>query len=380
MSNSKFDWTSFTDLVSSIDWFKHSIVKSNDFDAYKNKTPAGQFKATVLTNLMGITETATSTGKEGDAAAVGRYIFKAYIDPKVNATSPHAFIKNPCDLAEAGDSQGALNNTMLCTTFEVVGDPNSADFPVITPGVIVEVQMYGGDFSCDYQNGKFLKVIHGQAPSSTATISAAMCDSIKDAFGGLPDFAGGAGAGPWEADYNGIKGTHVVKNGMFPDELLVRVDTAYSEQAFKMLVDAVPSYNRLAQAYLAKFGKKLPINGGFRCYSGGKYCQVETKQKKGKLAATPGTSLHGWGIAFDWGAGGFNTERYKWMFKNAPSYGWVNPLWARDGKGIEEAWHFEFVGDPSGNPNPIKNKRKPSKKPPAVSTATETTGTEDATT
>ena len=157
MANSKFDWTSFTDLVSSIDWFKHSITKSNDFNAYSSRTPAGQFRAVVLTNLLGISETATSTGKDGDPSAVGKYVFKGFIDPRINTTSPHAFIKNPCDLAEAGDAQGALDNTMLCTTFEVVGDPNSADFPVITPGTVVEVQMYGGDFSCDYQNGKFLK-------------------------------------------------------------------------------------------------------------------------------------------------------------------------------------------------------------------------------
>ena len=362
MANSKFDWTSFTDLVSSIDWFKHSITKSNDFNAYSSRTPAGQFRAVVLTNLLGISETATSTGKDGDPSAVGKYVFKGFIDPRINTTSPHAFIKNPCDLAEAGDAQGALDNTMLCTTFEVVGDPNSADFPVITPGTVVEVQMYGGDFSCDYQNGKFLKVIHGQAPSSTMMVSTAMCESMKDIFAGMPDFVGGAGVGPWEADYSGIKGAQVVKNGMFPEELLDRVSTSYSSGAFKLVVDAVPSYNRLAKAYQEKFGQKLPINGGFRCYSGGPYCQVETKRKKGKYAATPGTSKHGWGLAFDWDAGGFESERYKWMKANGPKYGWINPDWACDGKRIDEAWHFEFVGDPSGNTNPIKNKRKPSKK------------------
>ena len=371
MANSKFDWTSFTDMFSSIDWFKHSIASSNDFNAYNTRTPAGQFKATVLTNLLAVSEVATSTGKDGDASAVGKFVFKAYIDPKVNSTSPHAFIKNPCDLAAAGNAQAALDNTMLCTTFEVVGDPNSADFPVIVPGAIVLVQMFGGDFSCDYQNGQFLKVIHGQAPSSTEVITAAECDSMKDAFGVESDWAAGA-YGPWEADYEGIKGTHVVKNGMFPDSLLGRVSTDYSVGAFKLVADAIPSYNKLAKAYKQKFGKKLPINGGFRCYSGGQYCQVELKRKKGKYAATPGTSKHGWGVAFDWDAGGFESARYKWMKTNGPKYGWENPAWACDGKKIDEAWHFEFIGDPSGHGNPIKNKRRPSKKPEEDATAAAT--------
>ena len=373
MSNPKFDWTGFTDSISSIEWFKNSVRESNKYDGYAGKKSAGEFKATVLTNLFGLPETVSATVTDGDANKIGTYIFKAYIDPKFNNTSPHSLIQNPCDLAEAGNAQGALDNTMLCTTFEVVGDPNSADFPSITAGSIVLVEMFGGDFSVDYQKGRFLKVIHSLAPTGPATAAAETCESIKEAFssgGGIFSFSG---KGPWMADYNGVAGSLVVENGRFPDKCLARADTAYSAGAFKILIDAKPSYDRLAQAYLAKFGKKLPINGGFRCYQGGKYCQVETKQRKGKFAATPGTSLHGWGLAFDFDAGGFESERYKWMFANGPKYGWVNPGWARDGVGIEEAWHFEFVGDPSGNKNPISNKRGPNPKD-SETVASQTTG------
>ena len=94
MANSKFDWTSFTDLVSSIDWFKHSITKSNDFSAYNSRTPAGQFRAVVLTNLLGISETATSTGKAGDPSAVGKYVFKGFIDPRINTIKSNSKKRN----------------------------------------------------------------------------------------------------------------------------------------------------------------------------------------------------------------------------------------------------------------------------------------------
>ena len=272
MANSKFDWTGFTDTVSSIEWFKHSVRESNNYDGYLSKKPSGEFKATVLTNLFGLPETVSATAADGDAGKVGKYIFKAYIDPKINDTSPHAFIKNPCDLAEAGDSQGALDNTMLCTTFEVIGDPNSADFPAIAPGSTVLVEMFGGDFSLDYQKGRFLKVIHTMDPTGPEVVSAATCESIKEAFssagGGTFSFSG---KGPWMADYNGVAGSMVVENGRFPDECLARVDTAYSTGAYKILIDAKPSYDRLAAAYVAAGFGKLPINGGFRCYQGGKY-------------------------------------------------------------------------------------------------------------
>ena len=82
--------------------------------------------------------------------------------------------------------------------------------------------------------------------------------------------------------------------------------------------------------------------------------------------------MHGWGLAFDFdtkdasGVKGFKSKNYKWMHANGPKYGWVNPLWARDGKGVDEAWHFEFVGDPSGNPNPISKKRGPNPKDSAT--------------
>jgi LAS superfamily LD-carboxypeptidase LdcB len=62
------------------------------------------------------------------------------------------------------------------------------------------------------------------------------------------------------------------------------------------------------------------------------------------LAAVPGTSNHGWGLALDLcgGAQSFGSAQYAWLAAIAPAFGWVNPPWARPGAGREEPWHWEY--------------------------------------
>jgi LAS superfamily LD-carboxypeptidase LdcB len=65
--------------------------------------------------------------------------------------------------------------------------------------------------------------------------------------------------------------------------------------------------------------------------------------------ATPGTSLHGWGLAVDvWGASRLllscSSSEFLWMQLNAPRFGWVHPEWASCGRVGAEPWHWEYVG------------------------------------
>ncbi len=64
------------------------------------------------------------------------------------------------------------------------------------------------------------------------------------------------------------------------------------------------------------------------------------------MAATPGTSNHGWGLALDLGGGinSWGTTERAWMVANAPAAGWISPDWAQPGRGKEEPWHWEFTG------------------------------------
>jgi D-alanyl-D-alanine carboxypeptidase len=75
--------------------------------------------------------------------------------------------------------------------------------------------------------------------------------------------------------------------------------------------------------------------------------QVSTKAEKGYLAAKPGTSNHGWGLAADVQVGGYGSADYQWLLHNGPQFGWSNPAWAQaGGSGPRESWHWEF--NPTG--------------------------------
>lgn len=64
--------------------------------------------------------------------------------------------------------------------------------------------------------------------------------------------------------------------------------------------------------------------------------------------ATPGTSMHGWGLAIDiWGASGLlscSSSELVWLQLFAPRFGWIHPEWAHCGQPGAEPWHWEYVG------------------------------------
>ena len=70
------------------------------------------------------------------------------------------------------------------------------------------------------------------------------------------------------------------------------------------------------------------------------------KRTRGRFAATPGRSPHGWGLALDVGCGvnRFGSPQHVWMQQNAHLFGWEHPPWARQGGSLPEAWHWEFPG------------------------------------
>lgn len=107
--------------------------------------------------------------------------------------------------------------------------------------------------------------------------------------------------------------------------------------------DAAAALTRLNEAFRAQFGENIAVDMSYRSYED----QVEMREAYGSLAARPGTSNHGTGVAFDtweWQAYAFGSARYDWLVANGPAYGWVAPDWARQGGSNPEYWHFEFVG------------------------------------
>jgi LAS superfamily LD-carboxypeptidase LdcB len=67
---------------------------------------------------------------------------------------------------------------------------------------------------------------------------------------------------------------------------------------------------------------------------------------KPTLAAVPGTSNHGWGVAIDLCGGieRFGTPEHEWLASHGPSYGWIHPTWAAENGSRPEPWHFEYAG------------------------------------
>jgi hypothetical protein len=106
--------------------------------------------------------------------------------------------------------------------------------------------------------------------------------------------------------------------------------------------DAAFAFDRLSTAYAQQFGRPLCVTDSYRSYAE----QVAVKAEKPALAATPGTSNHGWGTALDLcgGVQSFDSAQHQWMQSNAPGFGWFHPSWAARTGNKPEPWHWEFGG------------------------------------
>ena len=161
----------------------------------------------------------------------------------------------------------------------------------------------------------------GQIPGITDTVN---CGTGPEPGG---DYGDASGPGSW--------GGHA--NGRIPDEALCVVPY---DPVQRVRCDAAKSLAEMNAAYFAVFGSNIGITDSYRDYDS----QVKLKAQKPNLAAQPGTSNHGWGLALDLKAPmtSFTSAGRQWMVANAPKYGWYSPRWAQPGKGRVEPWHWEF--------------------------------------
>lgn len=143
-------------------------------------------------------------------------------------------------------------------------------------------------------------------------------------------------ANPGGTSGEGLKGKY--PNGRIPADALCELGPQWPGQSLECT--AANSFKQLAAAYRQNFGRDIAVTDSYRSYE----AQVDVKRRKPRLAATPGTSNHGWGLAVDFGGGiqTFNTPQYNWMKANAGKYGWVHPSWAEPGGSKPEPWHWEF--------------------------------------
>ena len=108
------------------------------------------------------------------------------------------------------------------------------------------------------------------------------------------------------------------------------------DQKNYLRADAAQAFAQLNEQFKARFGRDICLQQGYRSYAE----QVAIKASRGYLAASPGTSMHGMGVAFDLCAGDDHGEPKAWFDATAAAYGFDNPDWAKFRK--YEPWHWEY--------------------------------------
>ncbi|NYI42209.1 M15 family metallopeptidase [Demequina lutea] len=100
--------------------------------------------------------------------------------------------------------------------------------------------------------------------------------------------------------------------------------------------DAAQNFAQMNAQFKAAFGRDICLLQGYRTYAQ----QVQMKATRGYLAASPGTSMHGFGVAFDLCGGDDHGAPDAWLKQNAATYGFDHPDWAVFR--TYEPWHWEY--------------------------------------
>ncbi|WP_226347010.1 M15 family metallopeptidase [Agilicoccus flavus] len=132
--------------------------------------------------------------------------------------------------------------------------------------------------------------------------------------------------------------TGVYPNGHLPGAALCAIE---GRPGHMMRPVAARALNALATAYKKDTGQELCITDTYRSYA----AQVSVKARKPVLAAKPGTSNHGLGLATDLCGGieSFGTPAHLWMTQHAPLFGFYHPAWAQADGSKPEPWHWEYA-------------------------------------
>ncbi|MCW2530676.1 MAG: peptidase and DD-carboxypeptidase VanY/endolysin [Blastococcus sp.] len=138
--------------------------------------------------------------------------------------------------------------------------------------------------------------------------------------------------------YDGARQWGGYPNGLIPPSAMCPLGAA----GHSLRCDAAAAYRAMSAAFATALGSPICMTDSYRTYAS----QVRLYGQKPTLAAVPGTSNHGWGLAVDLCGGieSYGTTPYNWMKANAGRFGFLHPDWAEPGNGREEPWHWEYAG------------------------------------
>jgi len=176
------------------------------------------------------------------------------------------------------------------------------------------------------------KIGTSAAPASSAAASSSstqFADYLQDAVSSAGTDTISAAGRNYTLNSKGIP-TELAAygNGKIPRSALQQVGTTNH----RLWAPAASSLTSL-MADAAKDGVRIGITDSYRPYDE----QVDLARRKGLysqggLAAKPGTSEHGWGMAADLDLDG---KAQAWMRQNASKYGFVNNV-------ARESWHWAY--------------------------------------
>ena len=128
-------------------------------------------------------------------------------------------------------------------------------------------------------------------------------------------------------------------NGRIPEAALCPL---WGTSGHMLRADATAAFNEMSKAYAQTFSTPICVTDSYRSYDE----QVAVRIIKPTLAAVPGTSNHGWGVALDLcdGVQVFGSPQHVWLQEHAMAFGWFHPSWAQAGGSKPEPWHWEFAG------------------------------------
>jgi D-alanyl-D-alanine carboxypeptidase len=232
-----------------------------------------------------------------------------------------------------GSAEGGGFTILQTEEFDPFGDEYQAAVDAMSSGPSVAggafSQQYGGAFGLQSMNGlggmPGLSGTAGGTPPPPTPLTTA---SVQLAISGLAGPAGqrptgGYGTLPVPADLAAYG------NGRVPGSAL----TPIGQGGHRLFAPAAASWQNVVAAARAD-GIELRITDSYRSYDE----QVDLADRKGLyqnggLAAVPGTSVHGWGMAVD--ADVRDERTLQWLRVNGPRFGWVETT-------PREPWHWEF--------------------------------------
>lgn len=113
--------------------------------------------------------------------------------------------------------------------------------------------------------------------------------------------------------------------------------------------DAADALEALNTAFRTDFGRNLALTDTYRSFARQQQMRAYwCGRGQCHMAATPGTSNHGWAVAIDFGGGinAYFSPEYEWMKTNAWRFGYFHPTWAEPGHGdyrLPEPWHWQYL-------------------------------------